>query len=526
MRTLLLTIIISISLFAVSLFVIRFSVSALSWEQINEYGFDGDINSGTYDLVEYQGKLYASSNNGATYAEIWSYDGSTWSQVNQDGFDSEADPNEGVFAMEVYAGKLFAGTRNSASGAEVWSYDGSTWTRNSDGGFGDPNNTQINGMTVYDGELIVGTVNTSSGTQLWSYDGSVWSQINIDGFGDVSNMETVGLTEFDGNLYAGTTNFSGADVWKYDGSYWQLSGPASGGEIVSSFLVNDEKLYAGITNMNTGAEIWVYDLGAWTQINDDGFGDPFGWFVYGIVELNGKIYVAADNILCWGEIWAFDGSDWTEIVSDGFGGNNFAVSMTTYQGNVIVGAENTGFGGLGAGVWSSYYEADLQLEATHSLEEDRIVYDFTVTNNGPDFAGDIIVTLSGGYDIDLLFYTQSDWNCSEVDENIVCTLDVLDNTESSSLVLHTTPPIEVGNYEITLSVTSDALDQEQDDNSYSFSLEIEELSETGSIINLCMISGLFLTMFVPLKKLSQKALPLLDIRAFNVCLLSINDIIP
>ena len=67
---------------------------------------------------------------------------------------------------------LYVGTRNTSTGAEVWrSSDGTTWTQVNTDGFGDSNNGGAYSMAVLGSYLYVGTRNTSTGAEVWRSDG-------------------------------------------------------------------------------------------------------------------------------------------------------------------------------------------------------------------------------------------------------------------------------------------------------------------------------------------------------------------
>jgi len=56
-----------------------------------------------------------------------------WIQDNTDGFGDAK--NTASYAMSTYNNKLYVGTRNTTTGAEVWQYDGVSWTQSNTEGF-------------------------------------------------------------------------------------------------------------------------------------------------------------------------------------------------------------------------------------------------------------------------------------------------------------------------------------------------------------------------------------------------------
>ena len=59
------------------------------------------------------------------------------------------------------------GTRNITTGAEVWRYNGTTWAQINIDGFGDSNTVRSTSMTVLGGGLYVGAGNLTTGTEIW-----------------------------------------------------------------------------------------------------------------------------------------------------------------------------------------------------------------------------------------------------------------------------------------------------------------------------------------------------------------------
>ncbi len=104
-----------------------------SWTQIggDSNGVDnmGWLDANNYERVRsmavYNGDLFAGLGYGAGDAEVWRYNGSTWTQVGGDGVNSSwlDGQVEDVSTMVVNRGKLYVSTGNSTnSDAMVWSY--------------------------------------------------------------------------------------------------------------------------------------------------------------------------------------------------------------------------------------------------------------------------------------------------------------------------------------------------------------------------------------------------------------------
>jgi tripartite motif-containing protein 71 len=269
-----------------------------TWAQVNADGFGDSNNFWATSIAAFGDDLYVGTFNWNTGAELWRSSGiggppfTDWAQVNVDGF-GDASNVAGIAAMTVFGGDLYVGTGNNplgpGTGCEVWrSSDGTTWNQVNTDGFGDANNVFVTSLAIFGGNLYVGTTNWNTGAEVWSCqvcDGTDWTQVNADGFGG-GNVGAASMAVFGGNLYVGTRNTSGAEVWNCqtcDGTDWTQVITGGFGDVnndeVTSMIPFDGDLCAGTSNNDavpsTSCEVWCSSDGAnWTQVNVDGFGDP------------------------------------------------------------------------------------------------------------------------------------------------------------------------------------------------------------------------------------------------------------
>jgi PKD repeat protein len=210
------------------------TADGLNWQQVAAGGFGDPYNTDVLSLAEYNGHLYAGTRhgdwqndshpNGPLGGEVWRYDGTTWTQVNNSGFgDVEAHRVEKliVFNNALYAYVSRVG--GTSKGAEIWRCTAticngqSDWTKVVDNGFGNPQNQYIYGGAVAGGQLYAAVLNWN-GVQIYrTSDGTNWSPVSLDGLGDSNNSYIWfgGMLEHNNRLYIGTTNWaSGGRVWK------------------------------------------------------------------------------------------------------------------------------------------------------------------------------------------------------------------------------------------------------------------------------------------------------------------------
>jgi len=144
------------------------------WERITE-GFGTTDNNWVHSFAVFKNNLYASTGNWASGGQIWrSGTGNVgdWSQIVGNGF---GDPNNAVIRLAVvHDSYLYAVTANWVTGEEVWrTADGTTWEQVNLDGFGDSNNFDPfwnNAAAVCNDNLYLGTCNSANGGEIWRRD--------------------------------------------------------------------------------------------------------------------------------------------------------------------------------------------------------------------------------------------------------------------------------------------------------------------------------------------------------------------
>jgi len=278
-----------------------------------------------------------------------------WQQVNSNGFGVQQAGE--VSALETFSGHLYAGTNNPMDGARIYrSSDGLIWTPVTDPGFGIPHDTAppaILDLAVFKGYLYASTGRGNAG-QIWrTLNGVIWAPMVIAGFSDPDNVDIAALAEYGGKLYAGVSNeVSGAQIWSSysgDSNSWTKVAPAVPGTAaagVTALAVFDGALYAAVES-EAPAQIWRSYGGAWTTVISDGFGDSETTSTGGMAVFANYLYVGAGNIANGAQLWRTnDGTTWEPATSPGFGdSNNQKVEMVfVFQNQLYASVKNTGTG--------------------------------------------------------------------------------------------------------------------------------------------------------------------------------------
>lgn len=200
----------------------------------------------------------------------------------------------------------------------------------------------------------------------------------MDGFGDPTNRGIDPLIEFKDNFYAGTSKWDppnqhglGGEIWRSgSGTAWtQVVDQGFGDPVNGSFeqfAVFENSLYAStwsFTNAH-GSEIWRSasgNTGEWQRVVSNGFGDVANG-VTSMEVFNGYLYAGTQN---WdpvaggstgGQVWRTnDGTTWLPVNTDGFGdADNYDVgSLAAFGGYLYAGTTNYSaiHGSTGGQIW-------------------------------------------------------------------------------------------------------------------------------------------------------------------------------
>ena len=293
-----------------------------------------------------------------------------WEQVNTNGF---GDPQIGeVTALESFNGYLYAGTHNPIDPAPLYdggqifrSSDGTTWTAVTLPGFG--NTHDIAPPAILDFVVFNNNIYASTGrgnaSQIWrSSNGTTWAPMDVTGFSDPDNMDITALAVYNGKIYAGVRNqVTGAQIWSSftgNNNEWTQVAPDAPGTVPASVtgfaeFSFDGGLYAAVEFGEGPAQIWRSYSSTWETVVNDGFGDANTLFTGGMVEFGGALYAGTGNTTVGAQLWrSADGDIWTQAISPGFGdSNNQQVeSLYVFQNQLYVSVKNAA---TGMEIWRS-----------------------------------------------------------------------------------------------------------------------------------------------------------------------------
>ncbi|HMS50505.1 MAG TPA: hypothetical protein PKA02_03690, partial [Candidatus Saccharibacteria bacterium] len=247
-----------------------------SWTKLGGDGLDSSWNtnySAAKSLAVNAGILYAGVGSTGNNGSVWKYESGSWTKIGGDGANSSwNNVFRYVTSMNFYNGELVAGgTGSTGASAEVWKWSGSTWTKIGGDGAGSSWNTatylEVNALATYQGKLIAGVGGSAGDGEAWEYDGSTWTKIggdSVDGSWDgITHRRVASLAVYNGDLYVGTSGSAGdGDAWKYDGSTWSQAGgdSISGGWTNAIISVRSMVVYKGKLYTGLGDSISLHPL--------------------------------------------------------------------------------------------------------------------------------------------------------------------------------------------------------------------------------------------------------------------------
>lgn len=230
------------------------------WQQINEGGFGSRYNRGPRGIAIFNDSLVIGTAN-----------------YNSDTILEENKSWEIKEFRELYF-KSLNPENIPSNGCEIWSYNGTNWTQlvgnttdaDSPSGFGNKNNSEVGFLITFKGYLYAGIRNHHNGAEIWRTQSinQSWELVLDEGGGNTNNLWFMIASEFKNELYVGTFNAAeGCEIFKTcNGVNWNktvgLNADTENGFSISgnayawSMAVYDDLLYVGTANLNGGGELW------------------------------------------------------------------------------------------------------------------------------------------------------------------------------------------------------------------------------------------------------------------------------
>ncbi len=197
----------------------------------------------------------------------------------------------------------------------------------------------------------------------------VWTEAggnDINGSWDQNGKRAVtSSVMMDDDLYAGLgIDTADAEVWMWDGATWAMIGGdginASWAdqtfEYVYSIETDGTNIYAGLGSTAGDAEVWRWDGTTWEKIGGDAVNSSWQINMFELVSaldyFGGSLYAGLGSSANDAEVWRWNGTDWTKV-----GGDSLNSGWTT-NFELVAAFANDGTN-LYAGIGSSANDAEV-----------------------------------------------------------------------------------------------------------------------------------------------------------------------
>ncbi len=245
---------------------------------------------------------------GAGTDETWEWDGTAWEQRSS----SAAQPTElrgGAMAFDAARNRItmFGGTRRSgAQTAELWEWDGTSWSVTVPASR--PSNRTGAGLAFDAGRGCLVLFGSEWSSDTWEWDGARWTQVtpgspaftNAPLAYDSVRGRTVALAA---GLNAGT--------WEWDGTRWERTGNSPPGS--EPKLVFDAERGRMLLFEGSDGSTWSWDGSAWQQVATAGPGPRFGAALAWDEGRDVVLLFGGSLGSLLGDTWAWDGSAWSQL---------------------------------------------------------------------------------------------------------------------------------------------------------------------------------------------------------------------
>ena len=355
-----------------------------SWTQIGGDALNSSWAASTYERVHVLASdgtnLYAGLGSSTGDSEVWRYNGTSWTLIGGDGVNSSwaNSTYEYVTSLNFFGGNLYAGTGLTAGDAEVWRWDGTSWTLIGGDGV---NSSWANSTYEYVGSmandgtnLYIGLGSSGGDGEVYRWSGSAWTKIGGDNFnssfgGTAAGVYSLVYDSSNSKLYAGVQSSYGAHSWEYNGTSWSAIGGSSidnswanwSTGSVNAIASHNGKVYFGLGAVQGSAIVYEYDGTNYTAIGGNGTKGSWSYGndgtyerVWSLVSYNGQLYAGLGDSGNDGEVWRYNGSTWTQVGGDGLNdswtSSNYTAELAVWNGKLYA----TTYGGVGNGYVYEY----------------------------------------------------------------------------------------------------------------------------------------------------------------------------
>ncbi len=325
-----------------------------------------------YDLVDVDGTLFCSANDGTHGYELWKSDGTEAGTV----LVKDIYPGSYVAASEQVpysshpwgfvnvSGTLFFGAYDGTNGGELWKSDGTAagTVLIKDIYPGGSGSAPANLVNV-DGTVFFSADDGVHGYELWKSDGTDAGTVLIkDIYPGTSNSAPANLVNVDGTVFfSANDGVDGTELWKSGGSAastFQVNDtyPGANGSFPSNVVKVNGTLFFSADYGGYGRQLWKSDgtgAAGTTSMVTAIYSAPNGLNPQNLVNVNGTLFFSANDGTNGVELWKSDGTPaGTMQVKDIYPGSHGSnpTNLVNVDGTLLFVAND---GVHGAELWKS-----------------------------------------------------------------------------------------------------------------------------------------------------------------------------
>lgn len=293
--------------------------------RVKDINTNSAVNSGSSlpaNLVNVNGTLFFTANNGVNGVELWKSDGTSAGTVMVK--DINATGTSGVnsstpTSLINFNGTLYFAATNGVNGIELWKSDGTSAGTvmvkdiNPTGTSG-VNASSPASLTVMGSYFYFSANDGTNGAELWKSDGTTAGTVMMQNInsGSASSSPT-SLVVVGSNLYfMATTAAAGNELYISNGTTATLTkdiNAGTGGSTISIMTPLGSRLVFALTNAANGLELWSSDgTSAGTGILQDINPGAISSRPRDLTVFSGSLYFSADDGSSGRELWKTDGT--------------------------------------------------------------------------------------------------------------------------------------------------------------------------------------------------------------------------
>jgi ELWxxDGT repeat protein len=239
--------------------------------EVDDITPDAGENSDPQDLINANGTLFFSADDGSSGRELWKSDGTDNTLIDIVSGPTGSDLGD----FGALGATLFFRADDGTHGQELWKSDGGTVASGgtamvADINTGNPPGTNIGAdsfpedMFAFNGKVFFNADDGSSGVELWKSNGGPLGAGNTEQVADInsgaSSSSPTGFTVFDGELWFRATRAgSGEELWKTDGTTLRTANirPGPFGSVPQHLTAGSGALFFSADDgSSNGIELW------------------------------------------------------------------------------------------------------------------------------------------------------------------------------------------------------------------------------------------------------------------------------